>query len=269
MSPILPTIVAHKRQELIQAQILRPAADVRTAAKAAAAPRDFCRALRDAEGIGLIAEIKRASPAAGLIRPDFDPPQLALDYLAGGADCLSVLTDEHFFQGHLDYLRQVREVVDLPLLRKDFILEPYQVWEARAAGADAVLLIAECLSPEILLALHREVIEWGMTPLVELYDESNVPAVLACEPKLVGVNNRNLGTFAIDWRHSVELRRHFPPEILFVSESGIGTAEQVQQLAAAGVDAVLVGQSLMKHADVTQACRKLLRLTRSPEDQPN
>ena len=160
--------------------------------------------------MSLIAEVKKASPSKGLIRADFDPVKIAQAYASSGASCISVLTDEHFFKGHLDYLEAIRAAVDVPLLRKDFILDASQVYEARMAGADAVLLIAECLSPKQLRQLHDLIVELGMTPLVELYDQANVDAVLACQPKLVGVNNRDLNTFEVDLMHSIRVKAAVP-----------------------------------------------------------
>ena len=202
--------------------------------------------------------MKRASPSKGLIRADFDPVQIAECYSESGASCISVLTDEKFFEGHLEFLKQIRASVDIPLLRKDFILDSYQVFEARAAGADAVLLIAECLSVEELYSLHFEIESLGMMPLVELYDVENLPAVLACNPKLVGVNNRDLNTFEVDLNHSVLVRKRVPEEITFVSESGIYTNSDVRLLRENGIDAMLVGESLMRADDIGAAVKALL-----------
>ena len=255
MSSILEKIVAHKRQEIAAGSPVEFKAD------AMDAPRDFVEALTGGEQAGrvsLIAEVKKASPSKGLIRADFDPVKIAQAYASSGASCISVLTDSHFFQGHLDYLKAIRAAVDIPLLRKDFVLAPSQVYEARMAGADAVLLIAECLSPELLKQLHDLIVELGMTPLVELYDEANVDAVLACEPRLVGVNNRDLNTFEVDLMHSIRVKERFPASTTFVSESGIFTHQDVQLMQANGVDAILVGESLMRNEDVGAAVKRLL-----------
>ena len=257
MASILDKIVARKREEIETAQASISLAELRAQLKDAAPVRDFLANIQ-LEGVSLIAEVKKASPSKGLIREDFDPPSLAKAYEAGGARCISVLTDENFFQGHLEFLKSVRRAVGLPVLRKDFILSEYQVLEARVAGADAVLLIAECLSPELLKDLHDQIVDLGMTPLVELYDEDNVGPVLACRPKLVGINNRDLNTFEIDLQHTVRLREQIPTEISLVGESGIFTNEDVRLLGNAGVDAILVGESLMRAENVEQATQKLM-----------
>jgi indole-3-glycerol phosphate synthase len=204
--------------------------------------------------------VKKASPSAGVIRTDFDPVVIAQTYERHGASCISVLTDEPFFQGALDYLTAVRQAVQLPVLRKDFILDVYQLWEARAAGADSVLLIAECLDDCLLRALHNKAIELQMTPLVELYEPQNLPRVLEAGATLIGVNNRDLRTFEVDLNHTIELRRQIPEECLLVGESGIRTRHDVERLEAAGVDAKLVGESLMRESDIGAAVNRLLGL---------
>ena len=255
MPSILDKIVAHKRSEL--EAVTTPLDELKAAIADAPEVRDFAAALAG-DGVSLIAEVKKASPSKGVIRVDFNPVEIARAYSVGGASCISVLTDENFFQGKLDYLTAIRNEVDQPLLRKDFVLSEYQVFEARVAGADAVLLIAECLSPSELKELHDLICELGMTPLVEFYEYSNLEAVLACDPKLVGVNNRDLNTFEIDLNHSAKIREQIPADILFVSESGIFTNEDVVQLESWNVDAILVGESLMRQQDVATAVRKLL-----------
>ena len=202
--------------------------------------------------------MKKASPSAGLIREDFDPVVIAKTYEANGASCLSVLTDEPHFQGSLDYLMAAREAVRLPVLRKDFVLDEHQVVEARVAGADAVLLIAECLAPDELKQLHEQIEELGMTALVELYERDNLEPVLAAGPKLVGVNNRDLRTMTVDLEHCVSLRKEMPEEIVFVGESGVKTHDDAQRLRNAGIDAMLVGESLMRQDDLDAAVRALL-----------
>lgn len=261
MNSILEKIVAHKRNEIEAAKRERPLNEVKSKAERAAPPLGFLAALTGGEQaarVSLIAEVKKASPSKGVIRADFDPVAIARAYASNGANCLSVLTDEHFFQGHLDYLMAVRAAVDIPLLRKDFILDEYQVWEARAAGADAVLLIAECLSPEKLKQLHHLIAGLGMTALVELYDRANIAAVLDCQPTLVGVNNRDLNTFDIDLQHSLAVKRELPPDIAMVSESGIFSNEHVRLMQEHGVDAILVGESLMRAGDIGAAVRQLM-----------
>ena len=220
--------------------------------------RDFLAALSAGPPIRLIAEVKKASPSKGVIRADFDPVDIARVYQQHGAACLSVLTDAPFFQGSLEYLRQVRAAVDLPVLRKDFIIDPYQVIEARAAGADAVLLIAECLDDDLLERLYNAIIDLEMTPLVELYEPANLARVLHVGARLVGVNNRDLHTFQVDLEHTLRLRRQIPHDRVLVGESGIRSRADVQRLEAAGVQAMLVGETFMASADIGQAVDELL-----------
>lgn len=258
MPTILDKIVATKRREIERAKAACSMDELR--AKAASAPpaRDFFAALAAPGPIKLIAEVKKASPSAGIIRSDFDPVAIAQIYAAHGATCLSVLTDEQFFQGSLDYLRAIRATVDLPLLRKDFILDTHQLLEARAAGADAVLLIAECLDDCNLRKLFNETCELGLTPLVELYEPANLPRVLAAGATLIGVNNRNLHTFEVDLEHTLRIKREISDNCLLVGESGIKTRADVERLESAGVDAILVGESLMREPDIGAAVDRLL-----------
>ena len=261
MSSILEKIVHHKLGEVEAAKRLRRIESLREEVLNVAPPLDFLAALTtgdQASRVSLIAEVKKASPSKGVIREDFDPVQIAESYARSGASCISVLTDEHFFQGNLEYLRQIRAAVELPLLRKDFVIDEYQVFEARAAGADAVLLIAECLEPEQLRRLHDLINQLGMTALVELYDSENIPAVLACEPKLVGVNNRDLNTFEVDLQHSIRVKSSLPAGIAMVSESGIFTSADVQLMQQNGVEAILVGESLMRANDIELAVKTLM-----------
>src|SRR5262249_7069416 len=232
---ILDEIVATKRREIERARAARPEAQLRAAAEAAQPPRDFFAALAAPGPIKLIAEIKKASPSAGIIRADFDPVGIARVYEHHGAACISVLTDEAYFQGKLEYLSAIRAAVKLPVLRKDFILDKYQVYEARAAGADAVLLIAECLEDCNLRALHNEIVALGMTPLVELYDPDNLQHVLDAGATLIGINNRDLRTFKTDLEHTLGLRERIPDHCVLVAESGIRTRTDVERLQAAGV----------------------------------
>lgn len=255
---ILDKIVAEKRREIAAA---RQRIDERALeAQLADAPpvRDFFAALAAPGPIRLIAEVKKASPSAGVIRADFDPVAIARTYQSHGASCVSVLTDEPFFQGKLEYLTAIRLAIELPVLRKDFILDRYQLLEARVAGADAVLLIAECLDDCSLRSLHNHCIELGMTPLVELYDPANLPRVLDAGARLVGVNNRNLHTFEVDLQHVVRLRAQVPEDCVLVAESGIRTHDDVSMLAAAGIEAMLVGESLTREADIGAAVDRLL-----------
>ena len=256
---ILDKIVATKRTELAAARAEQTEAEIRAAVADAPPVRDFIGPLAAEGPIRLIAEVKKASPSAGVIRADFNPVAIAKIYEEHGAACLSVLTDESYFQGSLDYLRAVREAVGLPVLRKDFIIDSYQLLEARAAGADAVLLIAECLDDCQLRSLHNEAVELGLTPLVELYDPANLPRVLEAGATLVGVNNRNLHTFEVDLDHTLRMRPEIPDDCVLVGESGIKTRGDVERLESAGVDAILVGESLMRQADIGAAVDELLQ----------
>lgn len=258
MTTVLDQIIATKRREIEVAKTARPASQLEVRLADAPPVRDFFAPLAAAGPIRLIAEIKKASPSAGVIRADFDPVAIARIYESHGATCLSVLTDETYFQGHLDFLRHVREAVSLPVLRKDFILDRYQLLEARVAGADAVLLIAECLDDCHLRALHNETVELGMTPLVELYEPANLKRVLEAGASLIGVNNRDLRTFHTDLEHTLRLRREIPDECVLVGESGIRTRADVERLQAAGVDAILVGETLMARPDIGAAVDELL-----------
>lgn len=255
---VLDKIVAAKRREIADCRARTPETGLRKKLADAPSPRDFFAALAAPGPIRLIAEVKKASPSAGVIRSDFDPVAIARIYEEHGASCLSVLTDEPFFQGRLEYLEAVRAEVAIPVLRKDFILDSYQLLEARAAGADAVLLIAECLDDCNLRKLHNESIELGMTPLVELYDPENLDRVLEAGATLIGVNNRDLRTFQVDLEHTLRLRPRVPDHCVMVSESGVKTHADVQRLEAAGVDAILVGESLMRQPDIGAAVDQLL-----------
>lgn len=258
MATILDEIITAKREAIARAKAATSFSELQSALKDAPPIRDFFAPLAAGGSIKLIAEVKKASPSKGVIRQNFDPVQIARSYEAAGASCLSVLTDEPFFGGSLDYLRQIRAAVQLPLLRKDFILDSYQLLEARAAGADAVLLIAECLDDCNLRKLHNETLELGMTPLVEFYDPENLPRVLAAGAQLIGVNNRDLRTFVTDLGHTIRLREKVPLDAVLVGESGIHTREDVLRLQEAGVEAMLVGESLMAQDNIEAAVRKLL-----------
>ncbi len=260
MATILDDILAVKRQEIAAAQSARPLRELRAAVRDAPPVRDFRRALGGGGPIKLIAEIKKASPSRGVIRPDFQPLEIARIYAEQGATCLSVLTDRRFFQGGLDILQAVRQHVPLPVLRKDFLLDPYQVFEARAAGADAVLLIAECLDDDGLARLFQAAAELGMAALVELHEPANLERVLALEAALVGINNRNLHTFETDLGQTLRMRAQIPADRMVVGESGIRTRAEMLRLERARVDAVLVGEQLMAAPDIGQAVRALLGL---------
>lgn len=254
----LREIVEHKRHEVAAAKAARPIADLRAALRKAPKVRDFFTPLCIPGGVHLIAEVKLASPSQGAICADRTAADVAAIYEAHGATCISVLTDERYFQGSLDYLRDVRGKVGIPVLRKDFIIDSYQLVEARAAGADAVLLIAECLDDCNLRALHNEAIELGMTPLVEYFDPANLDRVLEAGATLIGVNNRNLHTLEVDFQHALRERPRIPGDCLAVAESAISTREDVQQLAAAEFNAMLVGTSLMREPDIGAAVDRLL-----------
>ena len=250
--------MATKRTEVDAARRNCPESELRSQLANAPPVRDFFAPLAAAGPIRLIAEVKKASPSKGVIRADFDPVAIALVYAAAGASCISVLTDEAYFQGSLAYLRQIRERVDVPLLRKDFILDTYQLLEARCAGADAVLLIAECLDDCNLRKLHNQTIELGMTPLVEFYDAENLPRVLEAGATLIGINNRDLRTFVTDLEHCTRLRSDLPADCVVVGESGIHGFDDAKRLEAAGVEAILVGEHLMSQPDIALAVRQLL-----------
>jgi indole-3-glycerol phosphate synthase len=250
MSTILDRIVECKRREIAAARAAVPDAELEHRLASLPPTRDFQAALEVAPDIAIIAEVKKASPSAGVLRADFDPIAIARTHAQHGASCLSVLTDEPFFQGKLAYLRDIRAAVDLPLLRKDFILDRYQLLEARLAGADAVLLIAEILDEPTLPRLLREAADLGMQALVELYDRENLSRVLAAGASLVGVNNRDLRTFVTRLEHTLEVAASMPPGICLVSESGIRSRADVQRLKAGGVRAILVGESLMRADDI-------------------
>ena len=258
MTTILDKIIATKREEIAAAKAATSEDELRESIQEAPPVRDFFAAIAAPGPIKLIAEVKKASPSQGVIRADFHPVEIAKTYEQHGATCISVLTDRHYFQGSLLFLREIRANTNIPLLRKDFILDRHQLLEARVAGADAVLLIAECLDDCNLRALFNETIELGMTPLVELYDPENLPRVLEAGAQLIGINNRDLRTFAVDLQHTIRLRQQIPSDCLVVGESGIYTRADVQLLANAGVNAILVGESLMASADIGDAVDRLL-----------
>ncbi len=268
---ILDDIVKYKRTEELPRQMeQRAAALVQAEAMLAPTPRDFVAALRTSKRVALIAEVKKASPSQGLLRPNFDPLELATTYAENGASALSVLTDTRYFQGSLDNLTQIRRQLDSaslpasrftlppPLLRKDFIFDPYQVYEARAAGADALLLIAAVLNDTEMADLLSLAHSLGLTALVEVHNRAELARVLPLQPRLIGVNNRNLHDFSVDLNTCIELRQHVPADICFVAESGIHTAADVARLADEGIDAVLVGEALVKAKDVGQKVRELV-----------
>lgn len=261
MSDVLTRICDDKRAHVAACKAARPVSVVEEAARAASAPRGFKAALKRAvaEGrYGLIAEIKKASPSKGLIRADFDPPTLARAYAAGGASCLSVLTDEPYFQGRDAYLVAARAAVDLPCLRKDFMVDTYQVAEARALGADCILIIMAALEDGQAADLLAAARQWGMDVLVEVHDRAETERALLLDAELLGVNNRNLKTLAVDIATTEELAALVPANKMLVSESGLYTPADLSRMAAAGASCFLVGESLMRQDDVTAATRALL-----------
>jgi indole-3-glycerol phosphate synthase len=257
---ILDQIVATKRREVAEAKRRLPWIELEAQAADAPPVRDFKEALGGPGPIRLIAEIKKASPSAGLIRADFNPIAIARTYQAHGADALSVLTDVPYFQGHLSYLARVRAAVILPILRKDFLIDEYQVIESRMAGADAVLLIAEILDDDELRVLLDRTRSLGMTALVEIHEPENLERVLDAGADVVGINNRDLRKFEVDLEQTFRLRERIPPDVLVVSESGIKDNGDVNRLQMAGVDAILVGESLMRQWDIGRAVEQLLGL---------
>jgi indole-3-glycerol phosphate synthase len=257
MNSILDRIVTYKRQEIAVARQRRPDADLERRLDDAPSPRDFRAALERQPDLAIIAEVKKASPSAGLLRADFDPVAIARTYEQHGAACISVLTDEPSFQGHLNYLSAIRAAVSVPLVRKDFILDRYQLLEARLAGADAVLLIAEILDEAALPRLLRESAELGLQTLVELYDRANLPRVLDSGARLVGINNRDLHTFQTRLEHTLDLLAALPPDVCLVSESGIASRADIERLQTAGVRAVLIGETFMRATDIAAKLSEL------------
>ncbi|MEZ6123667.1 MAG: indole-3-glycerol phosphate synthase TrpC [Planctomycetaceae bacterium] len=258
MPTVLDEIVSHKLQEIAAAKARVPFSALESAVESAPPVRAFLSALQKSARPALIAEVKKASPSAGIIREDFSPVGIATTYESAGAACLSVLTDEKYFKGHLDFLRQIRSAVTIPVMRKEFIVDRYQILEARVAGADCVLLIAECLNDDQLHDLHSYAHELGMDTLVELYDSENLERVLATGARLIGVNNRDLRTFVTSLEHTFELRTQIPDDVLLVSESGIRSFHDIARLRDADVGAVLVGESLMRQPDIAVAVRQLM-----------
>jgi len=263
---ILDTIVEHKKGEVSRLPAHLPdAQELTKSIQVRGGVRPFVSALKNPRrgAIALIAEVKKASPSAGVIRPDFDPVRIAREYEAAGADCLSVLTDQHFFQGSLEYLKAIRSAVSLPLLRKDFIIDERQIAEAIAWGADAILLIAAILNDRQLSRFHDLARASGLAVLVEVHDEAELERALAIDAELIGVNNRNLKSFQVDLATTERLAARIAPDLaqgrrLLVAESGIHNTKDVQRLAKIGARAILVGESLMRQSDLGSKVRELM-----------
>lgn len=277
MSTILEQIVQTKRQEVVERQAMVPLAQLQETISTLGRPRNFFHALtqKPQKAMNVIAEVKKASPSAGVIRADFDPMRIAQAYAQAGADALSVLTDEKYFQGKLEYIHSIRDSVKLPVLRKDFIIDPYQVYESRAAGADAILLIAECLETSQMIDLQILATELQMTCLIEVHDMDNLMRVrdhVIGFPhrsySLLGINNRDLKTFKVDLGNTLRLAELVEDRSVLVSESGIHTRNDVVKLAAIGVTAVLVGETLMRSSDVSETMRELFApFEKTPDSQ--
>ncbi|MDD2536135.1 MAG: indole-3-glycerol phosphate synthase TrpC [Macromonas bipunctata] len=263
MSDILQKIVATKREEIAQALTKTPLAQMRADAESRVLTRDFAGALRSKITAGLpavIAEVKKASPSKGVIRPDFIPADIAQSYAQFGAACLSVLTDRQYFQGSPDYLKQARASCHLPVLRKDFIVDPYQVYEARAMGADCILLIAACLDDAQLAELEAIALGLNMAVLVEVHDRDELQRALQLKTPLLGINNRNLRTFEVTLDTTLGMLADVPADKLLITESGILTRDDVRTLRAAGVNAFLVGEAFMRAPEPGLALAELFEL---------
>ncbi|MGJ3240908.1 MAG: indole-3-glycerol phosphate synthase TrpC [Anaerolineae bacterium] len=252
---ILDRILDRKVQEVAEAQAQLPLADLRQQAETASPAHDFVGALQR-ETVALIAEVKKASPSKGVMVADFDPVRIATTYAENGAAAISVLTDQDFFQGHLDYLQAINQTVTIPTLRKDFIIAPYQIYQARAAGASAVLLIVAALDDAQLRDLYALITELGMAALVEVHDEAELARALTVQPRLIGVNNRDLRTFDVDLNTTKRIAELVPSDVTLVAESGMKTAKDVARMGAMGAQAVLIGEGLVTADDMAQAVQQ-------------
>lgn len=261
---VLDEILENKREEVTHRKTLRSLADLKAQIAAQDSPEFACRGFANAlltrhqdNQPAIIAEIKRASPSKGLIREDFDPPAHAISYAQGGAACLSVLTDEKYFQGHDDFLVAARAAVDIPVLRKDFVVDEYQIYEARALGADCVLLIVAAMDIMTLTNLYWCTVSLGIDALIEVHNKAELEAALSFSPKLVGINNRNLKTFETSVNNTLDLLNHIPPEVMVITESGISSQQTVTQIRDQGVNGFLVGEAFMRQPDPGQALEEM------------
>lgn len=252
MSSVLQEICDRKREHVAAQKAKYSLADLESLAAEAESPRGFINALRNANGPALIAEIKKASPSKGIIREDFNPTEIAHIYEDNGANCLSVLTDEPYFQGHDDYFKAVKAEVKIPMLRKDFMVDPYQITESRALGADCILIIMAALSDAQAAELYTAAESYSMDVLVEVHNEEELERSLALNPAMVGVNNRNLKTLEVDTQTSFDLLTKIPGTALKVAESGLSDAETINKLHDAGYGAFLIGESLMRHENIAE-----------------
>lgn len=254
----LKEIISYKKEELIEARRERPLSDIKSMSRDAEPARGFGVALSRPGGIKLIAEVKKASPSKGVIREDFDPVRIARTYEDSGASCISVITEKKFFQGSLDYLGMIRKAVGLPLLRKDFIIDEYQIFEARAAGADAILLISACLERSQIQDFLGIASDLGLDVLVESHTPKELDKALSGGAMLIGINNRDLATFSVSLETTFGMLKDIPDDRTVVSESGISSREDVARLEQAGVDAVLVGEALMREKEIGKKVKELL-----------
>jgi indole-3-glycerol phosphate synthase len=257
---VLEKICANKRDHVDLKMRQAPLNDLKVLVEEQSVPRGFINRLKEKseQGTALITEVKKASPSKGLIREDFDAVEIATTYQENGASCLSVLTDEPYFQGHDDYFKAVRQAVDLPMLRKDFMIDPYQIYESRALGADCILLIMACLDDNLAHDLYDLTTDLGMDALFEVHDAEELTRALALNPKMIGVNNRNLKTLNVDLQTGLDLAHQIPDTVVKVAESGISRKQEIDSFKQTGYNAFLIGESLMRQDNIGSALKKLL-----------